>query len=281
MPRLNTRDRISKITTAGAVLAAVFSTSETFAADAIAAPSPDSAFDNARFEPASVESKWGLVIGAGALYAPEYEGSADFKVSPIPAVSVTYGDWLAIDPSGLSITVFDQGGLSLAATVGYEVGRDQDDSDLLKGLGDIDFAATVGAAAAYNWNALKIYAEIDQTIEGSESLVGKFGAEYGMQLNDKVMLSAGMSGTLANKKHMQSYFGVTGTQSASSGLQEYKAEAGLKRLDFTVSAIYVANENWFVRGEAGMGILMGDAADSPIVERKTQPSIMTFVGYKF
>jgi len=41
------------------------------------------------------------------------------------------------------------------------------------------------------------------------------------------------------------------------------------------------SENWLIRGEAGVGFLTGDAADSPIVEEKTQPSASLFVGYKF
>nr|WP_254229253.1 MipA/OmpV family protein [Agrobacterium salinitolerans] len=35
------------------------------------------------------------------------------------------------------------------------------------------------------------------------------------------------------------------------------------------------------KGEAGVGFLTGDAADSPIVEEKVQPSVSLFVGYKF
>jgi outer membrane protein len=152
---------------------------------------------------------------------------------------------------------------------------------IAKGPGDIDFAATVGAKAAYKWEALEIYAEVDQTIDGSESLIGTFGAEYSAAVTERFLVSAGVSATIANDKHMQSYFGVTAAQSTASGLSEYKAEAGLKGVDFTASATYMVTENWLVRGEAGVGVLLGDAADSPIVEEKVQPSFMAVAGYKF
>ena len=45
--------------------------------------------------------------------------------------------------------------------------------------------------------------------------------------------------------------------------------------------MYMLTKNWLVRGEAGVGFLTGDAADSPIVEEKFQPSASIFVGYKF
>ncbi|MBB4956085.1 outer membrane scaffolding protein for murein synthesis (MipA/OmpV family) [Agrobacterium vitis] len=281
MKPLNRSNQIFNLSSLGAVIALVAVSTEVRAADAISEQVPEPAFDNSRFDHQQVESKWGLIIGAGAMYAPEYEGSKDFTVSPVPAIILTYSDWLTIDPRGISVKVLDHGGFSLSGKVGYEMGREEDDNDRLRGLGDIDFAATVGAKAAYKWNALELYAEVDQTIDGSESLIGKFGAEFTAPVTEKLILSAGASATIANDKHMESYFGVTAAQSAASGLAEYKAEAGLKRLDVTASATYMFTENWLVRGEAGVGFLVGDAADSPIVEEKVQPSFMAVVGYKF
>ncbi|RVC17620.1 MipA/OmpV family protein, partial [Mesorhizobium sp. M7A.F.Ca.AU.002.02.1.1] len=65
------------------------------------------------------------------------------------------------------------------------------------------------------------------------------------------------------------------------GLARYDAGAGLKRADFSISATYMLDENWMVRGEAGVGVLLGDAADSPVVVEKIQPSGMLLVGYRF
>lgn len=251
------------------------------AADAsLAEQSPEPPFDQQRFD-AAPERNWTLIIGAGATYEPEYEGSDEFEVGPLPVVVFTYGEWLEIDPRGVTITAFEQNGFALAGTVGYESGRDEDDGDRLRGLGDIDFAATVGAKASYTWNGLEIYGTIDQTIDGSESLIGTIGAEYTTAVTERLILGAGIEAVVANDKHMEAYFGVNAAQSANSGLAEYKAEAGLKRVDVSASATYMLTENWLVRGEAGVGILTGDAADSPIVEDDLQPSTSLFVGYKF
>jgi outer membrane scaffolding protein for murein synthesis (MipA/OmpV family) len=251
------------------------------AADAsLAEQSPEPLFDQQRFD-AAPERNWTLIIGAGATYEPEYEGSDEFEVGPFPVVVFTYGEWLEIDPRGVTITAFEQNGFALAGTVGYESGRDEDDGDRLRGLGDIDFAATVGAKASYTWNGLEIYGTIDQTIDGSESLIGTIGAEYTTAVTERLILGAGIEAVVANDKHMEAYFGVNAAQSANSGLAEYKAEAGLKRVDVSASATYMLTENWLVRGEAGVGILTGDAADSPIVEDDLQPSTSLFVGYKF
>ncbi|SFB32696.1 Outer membrane scaffolding protein for murein synthesis, MipA/OmpV family [Rhizobium sp. NFR07] len=252
------------------------------AADAsLAGQSPEPPFDQERFNDEKPQKNWSLILGAGAIYEPEYEGGDKFEVQPVPIVVFTYGEWLEIDPRGVTITPFRRDGFALAAKVGYEGGRDEDDADRLDGLGDIDFAATVGAKASYTWNGFEVYATIDQTIDGSESLIGTIGAEYQAPVTERLILGAGVEAVIANDKHMEAYFGVNAAQAARSGLPEYKAEAGFKRVNISASATYMLSENWLVRGEASLGILTGDAADSPIVEEKLQPSTSLFVGYKF
>ena len=242
---------------------------------------PEPPFDAARFEGEQTDRNWSLIIGAGASYEPKYEGSDEFEVTPLPVIVYTYGDWLKIDPLGVTVTPFEKGGFSVSGKVGYETGRNEDDADRLKGLGDIDFAATVGGKVAYEWKGLEIYAAVDKTIGGSEGLLGTFGMEYSAPVTERFILGAEAKATVADDNHMKSYFGVNSRQAARSGLPDYKAEAGLKRVDVSASATYMLSQNWLVRGEAGVGFLTGDAADSPIVEKKTQPSASIFVGYKF
>lgn len=256
--------------------------SPALAADAsLSEQPPEPAFDQERFDNEKDHRNWSLIVGAGAIYEPEYEGGDKFEIAPVPFVVFTYGDWLEIDPRGITITPFRHEGFALSGNVGYEGGRDEDDAERLKGLGNIDFAATVDAKASYSWKGLEVYAAIDKTIGGSESLVGTFGAEYQAPVTERLILGASVEAIVANDKHMEAYFGVDAAQSARSGLAQYKAEAGLKRIDVSASAIYMLSDDWLVRGEAGVGFLTGDAADSPIVLEKVQPSTSLFVGYKF
>jgi outer membrane scaffolding protein for murein synthesis (MipA/OmpV family) len=43
-------------------------------------------------EPPAEGDDWTVVVGAGAIYAPDYEGSKDYEVLPFPYVSVGYKD---------------------------------------------------------------------------------------------------------------------------------------------------------------------------------------------
>ena len=256
--------------------------SEAFGADTgVYEQKPEPPFDHDRFHNEAVSPDWSLIVGGGGMYRPEYEGGEKLEISPVPVVLFTYGEWLKIDPRGISMRAFERDGFSLSGKVGYEMGRDEDDADRLNGLGDIDLAATIGARAAYVWKGIELYAELDQTMGGSESLVGTFGAEYSAPVTDRLILGAGTEAIFANENHMQAYFGVNAAQSAASGLPEYDAKAGLKRVNVKASATYLLTKNWLIRGEAGLGMLTGDAADSPVVEEKLQPSASLFVGYKF
>ena len=117
-------------------------------------------------------------------------------------------------------------------------------------------------------------------VRGSDGLTGTVGAKASYKY-ERFIFSVDVSGTWADDKHMESYFGVTGAQSANSGLAQYDAKAGVKRVDVKGSITYMMTENWLVTGAAGAGFLMDDAKDSPIVKDDVQPFAMLGVSYRF
>lgn len=225
-------------------------------------------------------NKWNVVVGAGGIYAPKFEGSDEFEVQPFPMFSATFGEHVTVDPRGISINIYRNQSFSFSTKVGYDSGRDEDDSDHLKGLGDIDAGAVIGGKLAYEVGPVELFTSFDKTIGGSDGLVGTVGASVSHSYN-QFLFSAGASATWADANHMESYFGVTSAQSAKSGLAKYDAGAGFKRVDFEASVTYVTEKSWLIQGQVGIGYLVGDAADSPIVQDAFQPSAMLMLGYKF
>lgn len=245
-----------------------------------AAP-PQETFDERRF--GGVRGKlhdWKVTIGGGAIYMPEYEGSDKFEVAPVPLFSAQFGERVHLDPGGLTVDIFSTNGFKFSATGGIDMGRQEDDSDYLRGLGDIDMGGVVGGVVSYETGPFEFYAGLDKTIGGSDGLTGTFGAKASHQY-EQFLFSADVSGTWADDKHMESYFGITSAQAARSGLPAYEAKAGIKRVDFKASVTYMINDNWSVTGAAGAGLLLGDAKDSPIVKDDVQPFGMLAIGYRF
>ena len=224
--------------------------------------------------------QWHVVLGAGAMVTPEYEGGKEFKVLPVPFVSATFGDTVTVDPRGVSVNVYEIQGLRLGARLGYDLGRQEDDSDRLRGLGDIDVAAVAGVSLGYQFGPLQLYGALDKIIGGSDGLEAKVGVSTSKTFG-RFTLEGGVSATWADDKYMESYFGVTPAQSLLSGHDVYDAQAGFKSVDLTAAVTYMVTANWMVRGQVGVGYLLGDAADSPVVEEKVQPSAMLSIGYKF
>ncbi|MBV5266041.1 MipA/OmpV family protein [Pinisolibacter sp. B13] len=228
----------------------------------------------------SVFHEWKVVVGAAAFVLPEYEGSDKFRVLPFPIVSASYGDWAHLDTSGLTVDVYKDGGFRIGVKAGYEFGRKESDSNYLRGLGDVGAGGIVGGIVSYETGPFKIYAELDKTFGGSDGLTGKLGASASYRY-DRFLFSADAFATLADDKYMEAYFGVNANQSARSGLPEYTAKAGLKRVDLKGSVTYLVTENWSVTGAAGAGLLMGDARNSPIVRDKIQPFARIGAAYRF
>lgn len=224
---------------------------------------------------------WGVMIGAAATIGPVYEGSDELEVGGLPFGSVTLYDRVTIDPTGITATVFQPGPFTFAVKGGYEIGRDEDESDDLRGLGDVETGGEVGGRISAAFGMFEVYADVTKTIGGSNGLVGVAGVEATYAVNEWLQLGAGASATFADRNHMQAYFGVDRRQARRSGYARYEPDAGLKRLDLSASAMVAMSKNWFVRSEAGVGFLVGEAADSPIVKSEVQPSAMLIVGYRF
>lgn len=223
---------------------------------------------------------WKVTVGAGAIYIPEYEGSDKFDINPFPIISAEFGDRVSVDITGVTFDLYEANGFRAGVKGGYDLGRKEDDSDYLRGLGDIDAGGVIGGIVSYEVGPFEAYAKLDKTIGGSDGLTGTVGAKASYKY-ERFIFSADVSGTWADDKHMESYFGITGAQSASSGLAQYDAKAGVKRVDVKGSITYVMTENWLVTGAAGAGFLMGDAKDSPIVKDDVQPFAMLGVSYRF
>jgi outer membrane scaffolding protein for murein synthesis (MipA/OmpV family) len=80
---------------------------------------------------------------------------------------------------------------------------------------------------------------------------------------------------------MQSWFGVTPQQAVDSGYRPYSAGAGLKSAGFGITMVYFVNKHWFVSADGALRRLLGSAAQSPIVQSKTNGVCDISINYQF
>ncbi|MDO5706934.1 MAG: MipA/OmpV family protein, partial [Paracoccus sp. (in: a-proteobacteria)] len=159
--------------------------------------------------------------------------------------------------------------------------RDAGDSDHLTGLDEIDRTVELGARFSYGMGPVTGYAALRRGFGGHEGVVGTLGARYRTDVNDRLTIWTGVSVDYGNSSYMGTYFGVAEAESAASGLAAYDPGAGFKSAAAKVEARYSINDNTALVGEVEYGRLIGDAADSPVVLDKNQPSVRIGITRRF
>ena len=102
-------------------------------------------FDVELFRPLGKRGRFG--IGPGViLRSSPYRGADDLVVQPIPAITYN-SERLQVFGTGIRFGLFGSGDLRIAATARYRIGvYEEDDSDILEGLGDRDDTIMAGLA---------------------------------------------------------------------------------------------------------------------------------------
>ena len=237
------------------------------------------------------QRSWDLRLGAGALYQPDYEGSDDYEVDAAPVLSVSYRQAVFLRGPMLGANLLTLEGpladdrVQLGPLVRYRFGRDEDDNDALRGLGDIDDSIELGAFATYSFAPWSLGLELFQDVSGAhEGLTAELSAGYAARLGPKLRMRSELSASWASGSYMESFFGISGAQARQSGLQRHEAEAGVKDVGLSLNLDYAVTESWKLTTLLGYQRLLGDAADSPIVEDEGSPDQLTvglFLSYGF
>ncbi|WP_282605669.1 MipA/OmpV family protein [Pelagibius sp. Alg239-R121] len=218
------------------------------------------------------DSNWTFELGAGAGIGPDYEGSDDYEFTALPIIDVSWKDRIRLTTKGgpgLIGTPYRDDSFSVDIGLFYDGGRDQDDNDALRGLGDLDVGAVAMARLGYAFGPLEAGLEMTRDLTGDrDGMTATAELEYGVALfDDQLHLGVTPYITWANGDYMDNTFGISASQSASSlrGLTQYNAGSGLKDAGLSVNLGYQITDNISAFGGAEYSRLLGNAADSPLV----------------
>jgi MipA family protein len=225
---------------------------------------------------------WQISLGAGGIVAPEYPGAKSYKVSPVPAVDITYANTIFLNSrNGLGAYVLNNGRYTLGGSLFFRGGRDEDDDDRLRGLGDIDTAAQVRIFGSVPIGPVDLGAVLARDLGGSDGITADVTLSSTFRIGDRIRLTPGGFVTYGDDDYMQTWFGITSDQSARSRFARYDAEGGIKSVGAFVRGSYQLTDHWSIASSLRFEYLTGDAADSPIVERRAQPSFALTISYRF
>lgn len=219
-------------------------------------------------------------VGGIVIVAPEYEGSKHYRVigAPIvaPAGRIGDGDGGLVQfrgPSDIRFRLFNQGGFEFGPVAGYRFGRDEDDGDLLGGLGDVDGGLVLGGFAAYRFGFARAFASYQHQVTGDDTGgVLDFGVEATVPVSERFAMRGTVGATWASDDYNTAFFGISRLQEARSrtGLDFYDADAGIKDVYLALSADVALGADWTLKLMGRYSRLVGDAVDSPVVETENQ-----------
>lgn len=214
-------------------------------------------------------------LGVAALYRPEYKGSKDYEVSPLPFVSFRYarGDrYVALEGGSIKANIISGGGFEFGPILNFERGRDDDIKNLpVRALGEIDDTLMAGGFLTKEIDlgrgtGLQFGAAVlADTGDANEGVNAKFEAGYHRQLADRWTVMVGASTTWADENYLQAYYGVTPAGALASGLAAYTADSGFENVEVSAGLRYRVNDRWSILGQASYQRLLDSAADSPVV----------------
>lgn len=227
--------------------------------------------------PVSVETRDIVIdLGLGAAIAPAFPSSEKYEVYPWPIARLRF---LRLPVFGEVVTGRESA-FTIYPAIGFEGERTSDDAAYLRGIPDTDFAFEGGAGAAVRYRFLRAFAEVRYGFTGHNGFVGEAGIDVVLDQDPRWELRVGPRISAASDDYMDEYFSVP---NSALFLAPYDADGGIKDVGVEATAIYALTEAWRINATAEVTHFVGDALDSPIVDRGNDLEARVGIGltYRF
>jgi outer membrane scaffolding protein for murein synthesis (MipA/OmpV family) len=215
-------------------------------------------------------------VGGIVLVAPKYEGSKDYEVLGFPlAIPAGLDDgrsrfsFKGVDD--IRFRLLEQYGFELGPIAGWRFGRDEKDGDKLTGLGDIDGGLVVGGYVGYRFGSALASVSYGHQVTGEDNAGGlvRFALENKFRPAKGWTVTGTVGTTWADSDYMSTFFDVP-VAKVIAGRPAFDAEAGFKDVNLTLASDLELDRNWTLKLIGRYSRLVGDAADSPVVETANQ-----------
>jgi len=226
------------------------------------------------------------MLGGLTAVRPKYMGSDQYKINGFPLIDIKYKNISFLNyQEGLGINLLYAPSFRVGIAFNYYGSRDQNDSDKLQGLSDINGGVNVGAFGNVSFGKFYAKLKIRQDISNNHNgliISGRLG--YKTSLTKKLRVNLNIETTFANEDYMDTYFGISNIQSSASGLSQFNAGSSIKDFTGGLNFIYPVYKNWTALAFTKYARLINDAASSPLVKvlgSKNQLKLNLGIAYRF
>lgn len=230
------------------------------------------------------------LIGPGLRSRPAYDGSSSQRTELVPVVRY-FGPTLFVRSTQ---GVLEAGartelmpGLYAGAQLAYEPGRLGSESGFLasRNVADISRGASVGLQM--EWDHKIGPAPITLLGRVRKNLKSELGTQLDLRLSAGVFqrgpFAAGVFGQAiwADAKSTNAHYGIAPEQSATTGLPGFQPRSGWLNTSFGLLWSLDVGPKWVAVGSLERRRLAGDAASSPLVERRSNNYVSAGLAYRF
>jgi outer membrane protein len=226
-------------------------------------------------------------IGGGIGVRPDYEGSSDYELVPLPAGMARFNNGMYIQLLGLNLraNLIPSDMWRLGPVYNYRYKRSDVKNNAVNRMKNISDANELGIFAGLEWNNWFLFLDILEDVGNAyNGWYATLKGGYNWKISNIWMLSMGGHATYANDDYMQTYFGVSASDAARSGLDRYNADGGMKDYGIDLGLDRNFGGSWGIRGIASISRLVGDADDnSPVVDEGSEIQFLggVMATYKF
>jgi outer membrane scaffolding protein for murein synthesis (MipA/OmpV family) len=238
-----------------------------------------------------------LIIGAGPVVVPSYEGADELHVIPAAGVAGRIGG-ISINPraAGIALDLIPDSdakvGLTLGPVLRYRTNRSGKVADpAVAALGKLKGVVEAGVNAGLAFkgvlnshDSLSVSVDLRWDISGQHSgLIVSPGVSYLTPLSRAQVIGMAAGVNFIDERYARYNFGVTPAGSAASGLPVYAAHGGLKDWNFGAFTARDLNGN-FLDGGFALAVgamyshLYGSAAESPVTRLRGKRGQWIFGG---
>lgn len=215
-------------------------------------------------------------LGAGAAWIPQYEGSDDYEAQPNWLLSVDdlYHPDTYVRLSGPSLRSNFVPDPHLRAGVSGQWVRERDDvdDDAVDRLDSTDTAVLLGGIFGWDFLAepsIELTAAIDLRYDVANDngyLITPRLIYFNSLPDSRFSVGTELFANWASEDYMSEQFGISPSEAARSGLDAYDPDADFKDVGAGVIVNYRFTDHLSATGRGTYSRLVGDAANSPIVE---------------
>ena len=220
----------------------------------------------------------GGFVGLGLAFGPDYEGGDDYEavIAPFGRYNWATGRYVSLGGTSgtekagrlkANIIAKDQSNVwEFGPLLQYRKKRDDLDNNRVDKMKEVDAATEAGAFVGFKSGSLSASVSYATDVSSEhDGYLWYMNGGYALPVNDQFSMKLGVHLTWADDDYMDTYFGVSGKDSARSGFSKYSASSGFKDYGIGLTGTYKFNQSWGLLGNVGYSRMINDAEDSPLV----------------